>query len=492
MSHVVHQSTSAPHTGDAHPPEAFLDLQHARQYVGFWLRTLRRRWRLAASVFATTLAMAVLALVALPRSYHVETRILAQRNVVLPMLSNPRRTLPAEADTPTRLAAEAVMNHENLVAIIKQTNLVEQWDATRPPMLRAKDWARRMVRGPMSAQDRIDGLVGTLERRMWVRPGEGTVTIGITWPDPAMAYRVVLAAQQNFIEERHAAEVSTITESIAILETHANRIHGEIRTILDDMGAVRRSTLAELPRSALSPTSSVPIPPDARVMELQRELATVRQTIGDLEQFRSRRLVELQATLAAQRSKYGPAHPQLEETEQGIRALTAESPQLGQLRQREQELLAQLERRGARAVAVTAAVPSGSLDPLVARAAIANLERARTDSVLEERQTYGRSRLKIAVDAFEDLLGRLEAARIELETTRAAFKYRYGIIAPPQVPKRPMKPRPVLLLGGGLVLGTMLALFAVVVTELAASRVMESWQIERSLGLPVLGEATVA
>lgn len=480
-----------PHATHAHRMpdgnDALLDLHHVRRQLAYFVHAMRRRWRLVAKIVASTFAVSVLALLVMPKSYHVETKILAQRNVVLPMLANPRRALPAESDTPTRLATETVMSHDNLESIITQTNLLANWKEARAPLLRAKDWVQSLFFGPMSKRDQTDAMIGMLEHRMWVTPGEGTVAIGVTWPDPVQAHQIVLTAQQNFIDDRHTAEISTVEESIAILESHAARVHEEIKSVLEDMGTVRRATVAELP--ALGARPATPRSADPHVVELQSELSSVQRDIADLEQYRSRRLAELQSTLSLQRGTYGPSHPILEGTEQSIRALSAESPQLVQLRQRERALLGEL--RSLNAPAGPAAAPASSgYDPLITRAAIANMQKAQTDSVMEERQTYGRSRLKIAVDAYEDLLGRLEAARIELETTRAAFKYRYGIIVPPQIPKRPMSPKASRVLGGGLALGMALAVFAVLIAELTAGRLVEPWQLPRALELPLIGEIT--
>ena len=40
------------------------------------------------------------------------------------------------------------------------------------------------------------------------------------------------------------------------------------------------------------------------------------------------------------------------------------------------------------------------------------------------------------MEKYDTLLDRMNSARIELDTARAAFKYRYSIVRPPQLPKR--------------------------------------------------------
>jgi uncharacterized protein involved in exopolysaccharide biosynthesis len=245
-------------------------------------------------------------------------------------------------------------------------------------------------------------------------------------------------------------------------------------------------------RAAFAPTEPAPLStalrrltPSREVISTQSRLETVRRTISDLEQFRNRRLAELQALLADQRNTYGSAHPQIENTQQAIRSLGTDSPQLVQLRRDEQELRGTLSRLGVDPSAPPTAVGP---DPLLAAAALRTLDRVRADSLMGDRQQYARSRLKIAIRSYEELLERLDAARIELQTARAAFKFKYGVLVPPQVPSGPVKPKPVVVLVGGFLLAVCVALFVAVALDVVSGRVQSVWQIERSLGLPVLGE----
>jgi len=463
-------------------PDALFDVGLVRDLGEYVVGAVRRHRVAAARTFAGVIAAALLALLLLPRTYATEAKLLAQRSIVMPVLSNPRRNVPTEEDTPTRLASEAILNHTNLVAIINATGLVAHYRAHLSPLA----WVRDGVLGWFSTAptdaELVDRLVWALQNNMWVNVTEGTVTIGAMWADPQMAYRIVQTAQENFFEERHTEELALISESIRILEQHTSDVNGEIRSSLDSMAQVRGPASADpSPYAAVLRRAA----PGRDAIAAQSRLETVRRTIADLEQFRNRRLAEMQATLADQRGTFGSAHPQIATTEQLIRGLSTDSPQLAQLRREEQDLLATLGRLGASPTLSSA--PTGT-DPFVAAAALRGLERLQRDSVLSERLQYARSRLKIAVGSYEDLLSRLDAARIELETARAAFKYKYGVIMPAEVPRTAVKPRPVLVLGGALVLAIVLAAFTAVGLDVTSGRVFHRWQVERSLRLPVLGE----
>ena len=120
--------------------EKLVDLRQIANYAGFLAGSIRRHKILAAGTFSLALAMTAAAAFLMPRTYHAEAKLLAQRNDVMAALSNPGRSVPWDADAPTRAAAETVLRRDNLISLIRQTNLVEEWDRTRAPILKLKDW----------------------------------------------------------------------------------------------------------------------------------------------------------------------------------------------------------------------------------------------------------------------------------------------------------------------------------------------------------------
>ena len=327
-----------------------LGFRDGRLAAGFVGRALRRHAGLAVAVFVVGVAAAVAAFMMLPRTYHTEVRLLAQRNLVMPALGNPRRTVPADSDAPTRLAAETVMKRSNLISVIGATRLMEEWDRTRAPLLKLKDRILRPVAGAPSEEDKLEALIGTLRKKVYVLADEGTVTIGIDWPDAATAGRIAEQMQQNFLEERHASEVSSIADAISILEGHAAAVRATIE-----------SASAELPRSAAARPSPVarvrrPVeaaPSDPAIVPLQVLLEAKQRAIADLEEFRQRRLTELHTLLAEQQKTYGPSHPAIADTKRSIEAVSGASPQIAALKQEEAELQRQIRRRGGTAGAKT-------------------------------------------------------------------------------------------------------------------------------------------
>jgi len=378
-----------------------------------------------------------------------------------------------------------VMKRSNLISVIGATRLMEEWDRTRAPLLKLKDRILRPVAGAPSEEDKLEALIGTLRKKVYVLADEGTVTIGIDWPDAATAGRIAEQMQQNFLEERHASEVSSIADAISILEGHAAAVRATIE-----------SASAELPRSAAARPSPVarvrrPVeaaPSDPAIVPLQVLLEAKQRAIADLEEFRQRRLTELHTLLAEQQKTYGPSHPAIADTKRSIEAVSGASPQIAALKQEEAELQRQIRRRGGEGRA--AAAPTAGVAPPAAAPSGATTAYVppRESAASNPPVSYAASRLKSAIAEYEDLLGRLEGARIELDTARAAFKYRYGVISPAQVPKKPVRPGPMFLVIG-LGLALFCAVAAPVLADVGRGRIVESWQVERLMGLDVLGEA---
>src|SRR6185369_2857769 len=96
-------------------------------------------------------------------------------------------------------------------------------------------------------------------------------------------------------------------------------------------------------------------------------------------------------------------------------------------------------------------------------------------------------RLRSELNQLESVLERTDGARIELLVSQAAFKYRYTVIRPAQVPRQPQSPNAQMILLSGLIASVMLAFAVAACRDLFSNTILESWQVERRLGLPVLG-----
>jgi uncharacterized protein involved in exopolysaccharide biosynthesis len=469
-----------------HAEEPVIQSDLVRDLIGFPWRAVKRHRTLAVSLFLVIATAAGLSSVIMPRHYIVYTTLVAAKNSVMPALGNPRRPAAAESDAPTRLAVEAVMSRDNLVEIIRETNLMAIQPKLRSPLGKLSAFVTERVLGKKTTDDdRLKMVIGLLQSRMYVRPEqEGTVTIGIDWPDAQSAFALVQAAQQNFIDQRHAKEVSMIGESIGILQNHVVEAQGQMQDALAALKRARPDIVVPERVATQAPAKKqVPAAQQAQIQTLQTQLTYKQKTIQDLETSRQQDLVKLQNTLADLRRTYGPAHPEVLSTQDRIKALQTESPLVTSLKQEAASLQNQLASLGA----TTDDAPVASLsDANFARQMLDRITRARSDSADNPEVVYAQSRLKMATNDYEDYLQRLEDARIELETSRAGFKYRFSVVTPAEVPKKPLKPKVPLLVAGGIFLGLAFAVFAATALDFISGRVVERWQVQRQVGLPIL------
>lgn len=448
-------------------------------YIGFVIRAPGRHKALAGFVFGSVMALAIVLFLVMPIRYRVQAVVLAQRTQ-MSTLPNPGAS--REWDVPTRGARETVIRRENLVALAKQLDLPERYLQTRSPIVRAKDWVYHLMTG--EARDPnvlLEDLVDALQSRLVLFPGpEGaTITISLDWSNRELAFDVVQATLQTFLEQRRVAEIETVGEAIAIFQGHDERVLQMIAVTVEQVERKERALrLSTTPRRA--PTMRPRATDDQELTRLETRLATRRRALEELEALRQARLAEMQAQLVQQQAVYAPSHPILLGTTSAIATLSRPSPQTLALRAETQELEAEVARRGGRtrdAGPFPAAVENDLADTSLR---ILQMEDPRLET--ERRQ------LEDLLRQHSGLLQRIDSARLEMDTAQAAFKYRYAVITPPQLPKGPLKPYAILYLVGGLLGGMAMAFFAATTADLRGGRVLERWQVEKGLKLPILGE----
>src|ERR1700752_2162422 len=207
-----------------HPPEridddALFDFDQLRESAAFVVDAVQRYRVAALATFVLALGAALALANLWPKSYEADGKLLLQRNELMASLVNPGRTIPREAESPTLAAREIVLGRENIVALMKTTNLLERWEANRSPLLRVKDMVMGLIRPASTEDERIDAMAGLIEQRLMIGTSdEGAVSFFIRWPDAESAFRLVDEAMKSFLEYRRVMETAAITESIGILD----------------------------------------------------------------------------------------------------------------------------------------------------------------------------------------------------------------------------------------------------------------------------------
>jgi hypothetical protein len=470
--------------GGAESTELF-DWALIGSYAKFVFNSIWRHKLLFLLIWGGIIAFSLGLMLALPKTYQVKTTLQAQRNQMMASLSNPGRVVPVDADAPTRLAAETVQRYDNLVALIQQTELIKNWQLHRAPLLKLKDVIWRTLFKQPTREEQIDNFVYYLRDRLWVQTGEGTVTIGIEFPDAQLAYSLVDTALQNFLEARHAADVSSISEAITLLEGRVEVAHQALAGALQQLQNLRDARGGHLGKRAIRSTaeSHGPTPIDPEASRLLVAIQSKRRAIADLEEFRRRRITELQTRMQEQRATYSASHPAVLDTEQSLDAVRHESPQVAELKREVASLEAGLRKTG---VADPGGQEMGRATPVVIQAERLGLIDPREED--DPQIGYAREQVRFALSNYNSFLDRIEAARLELDSARAAFKYRYTIITPVQRPRGPIKPKPALVLGASLIAGLVLAVLSTTLVDLHSRKLLENWQVERQLKLPLIAE----
>ncbi len=532
------RETAAPHrtrwaklpvdAGDLNPTDKVLDVRQIIHYVGFACRAVRRRKGLVILAFMLAFGMTVAATFLVPKSYDVEVKLLAQRSAIIASLSNPGRTIPYDADAPTRAAAETILRRDNVIALIRQTDLINEWDRTRAPILRVYDrWKAKLLRREPTLDDKLDEIVTQVEKRMVVSAPsshDGLVTISLAWPDAHSGYLLVERAQEAFLEARQVAETQAIAEAITILERYAESLNKDIQVTLAEFSRTQARVLRELPETAAPPRPpslvaralDTPDPlelvpgwddplvdpatlADPRLGRLKSAAAMKRADLTRLENEHKRKLSELQAQLSVARKIYTPNHPTVQSLQQSVSASEHNSPQIAMLRNEldrlemesddqaaaaaERLIRAELSRRSG-----TPPPPAPRLAPAAAPApappAIPGTPGAPRANAVAEFATL---RLRTELSQLQSVLERTDAARIEFAASQAAFKHRYSIISPAAEPGEPSFPDTRRVLGAGFLASLLFALAAAVAADIMSSRILEPWQVQRQLGLPLIG-----
>jgi uncharacterized protein involved in exopolysaccharide biosynthesis len=505
--------------------ESLFDIRQIADYVGFVYRAIGRHKLLASGTFALLLALTALVVIFVPRTYYVEVKLLAQRNAVMAALSNPGRAVPWDADAPTRAAAETVLRRDNLISLITQTDLINESERRQAPVHRLKSWILETIfRYELTPDEKLDSVVAQLEENMLVTAGpvgDGTVTIELYWPDPEMAYRLVERAQEAFLEARQVAETSAIQESIAILERYADSLNRNISKTLSQIDRTQVSTAPARPAATVVRRTTRPaaatidaaqaalaalplledvVAPDPELSRLRNSAAAKRQELARLEEERSRQVNETQQRLATLKRVYTDNHPSVQGAQQSLNALQYESPRIVAVRNELEKLEAEFDEKSAEdadrlmeAALRRPAAPAAGPPPAAAPRETVVVETLPAPVAVpqgEQARQYSTLRLRTELTQLQSILERTDSARIELAVSQAAFKYRYTVIKPAQEPREPSSPNLRLLAIGGFLLALVFGIGIGVIADLLSNRILEAWQVQRQLGLPLFGTVT--
>ena len=224
----------------------------------------------------------------------------------------------------------------------------------------------------------------------------------------------------------------------------------------------------------------------------QSSIDADQHAIDDMESDRKHRLADAQAKLTELRTTLTENHPAVVGLKQTVASLSTPSPQVAAKRAELASMQAEYankrgERHDESGPAVTSSITTAP--PQLPS------EIMRLDSELRDDRdptvVYARGHLRDAMEKYSALRAQIQTAQIDLETARAAFKYRYNVLTPAEVPRKPTKPNVLLVLLVALFAALVSAVTIAVIADVRSGVLVERWQLETILGSPVLGEIEI-
>jgi hypothetical protein len=235
----------------AAPPDAawsdaddvvLFDTEKVRRAARLARRSCRRHPIAAIAGVAIVLGAGSMSWLAAPLAYQSTAVISARSDVVSSAIANPGRAVPQGSDQPLANAQDTILSEANIDRIIEDANLIERQQAhagetalgefrrntletvgLASPMPVEQDELRRQLRQALTVQ--IDGGSN----------GPNRLTISVLWDDPEDARAIVAAAQENFLEDRHAADLGPIEAALDILERYKADADAEVARLRDEL-----------------------------------------------------------------------------------------------------------------------------------------------------------------------------------------------------------------------------------------------------------------
>jgi hypothetical protein len=481
----------------ANEEEEGIDFERLKELLGFVIRAPLRRPFLAAAVFLIGGGLGIAIAITLPRTYSSQVKLLAQINLVVPALSNPDSRVPREANNPTKDLSDQILRRDNMIALAKETNLVERYYAARSPALKLKD---KLLGGPATEDDKVQIVVATLEKNITVTVLDGNVvTIAVDWYDPQMAFGLVTTVQKNFQSARYDDDVAMITDAISVLQDHAKVEAAAVDAALEEYRKVVLVVPPPTPGSAVPRTPhyaavrNTPTAASAAATAIDPDLAQAledkRLQIRSLETQRQRDLEQLRGQLAQAQLTLTPQHPTVIALQQKVDSLTVPDPQLAQLKADERALMASLvpplpPPPKPSSGGTTNVVREGEATEPVPAPIVSTLGTPKEDP----RVQLIRAKLEGAIHRYQDAVSRIDGANMELDIARTAFKYRYTVVTPAELSRKPKKAVGPIVGITSVVAALLLAFLIAAAADLGSGRILEEWQVRRQLKLEILGE----
>ncbi len=370
-----------------------------------------------------------------------------------------------------------VRSRETIDGIVRDAQLVEKWDDTRQPHRRLLDDINaKMGDSPPTAEQKFGAVESMLENMLKLNIDQSTVSISCEWADREASRDIVQAALSRFIDKRYQTEVGTILTRIKPLEDQLETSRLILERIDPAQAPPKEAPTEATPAEKLVVVSNQP---SAEALEAGQKLQGARDRqqreagrLGELEGAKQQKIARIEAEKAEKGSTMGAAHPEM----------VALSFQLSKAREDTSDIIAARSAKAqADAEVADLAAKAGVAIPKVQRYAPPAPVAKKMDELTLQRITAARDEYNRKKDA-------LDSENLKLRVAEAAFKSKYQITRPPDVPMVPKKPVG-LMVGLGGALATLFVMLALAtLRDRSVGIFFEAKHVRDRLKLPVLGD----
>lgn len=370
-----------------------------------------------------------------------------------------------------------VRSRETIDGIVRDAQLVEKWDDTRQPHRRLLDEINaKMGDKPPTTEQKFGAVEGMLENNLKLTIDQSTVSIQCEWSDPESSRDIVQAALSRFIDKRYQTEVGTILTRIKPLEDQLESARQALERIDPSLAPPKEAPTEATPAEKLIVIEK----PSAEATEAAQKLPAARDRLaaaaaklGELEGAKQAKIARLEAEKAEKSATMAAGHPEM----------TSLTLTLQKAREDTSELIAARAAKTAAenevsTLAATAGVniPKSTGPRYVPQAPTKKMDELTTQRITAARDEYGRKK-----DA-------LDGENLKLRVAEAAFKSKYQITRPPDVPMAPKKPVGLMVGLGGALATLMVMLALATLRDRSMGIFFEAKHVRDRLKLPVLGD----
>lgn len=362
---------------------------------------------------------------------------------------------------------ERVLSRENLMSVVRQHGLYEEEQRSG-----GIDSVIARVRGDVSVEPE------TVSGGGW--NGETTISLdlGFSYADAAKAQAALQTLTDQFLQLNAAQSADQAQSTVGLLATQASglqgqlaQIEGQITTIKSQYGGVIASVGAPMPVSGGGSY-------DAQIMALQRDNNQLMQQARTVE--RDPTVAAAEAALASARGVYVDSHPDVVAAQQRLREARNIASQNGTGQNARSIAQAQIASNNAQIAALGQARAAEA-----ARTASTTAAQARAPAVMD-RVAQLENRANVLREQYQEVSGRLLAARNLATMEDRNLGERLTVSAAPSLPEEPSSPNRPLLIVGGLLAGLLAGALFAIAKEMAVRPIRGGQQVEDLTGVAPL------